>query len=234
MSKELTVNNITFNYPTSGDDPGWGGPATDWATEVTTVLNNVTAPDDILQIAFNVVNAQGDTTDQSGAADIVGLQFNGASVRSATVDYAIYRVSDRSDLSATATAGDPTVITSTSHGLETGNSITVFNSTTTPDIDGTYTVTVIDEDSFSIDVLTTVDGDAPWFSTIKKSEAESGKLYIVYDNVAGFSMGQGDVVGDAGVRLSIDGTGQVQYTSTDAGSLNYVGTMKFSAKTLQQ
>lgn len=158
MSKELTVNNITFNYPTSGDDPGWGGPATDWATEVTTVLNNVTAPDDILQTSFEVVN------DQSVATDVVGMQFNGASVRSAVIDYAIYRISD-----------------SNPSGL-----------------------------------------------------AEAGKLYLVYDDAAGFSFGQGDVVGNAGVNFSITGAGQFQYTSTDAGSLNYAGTMKFSAKSLQQ
>jgi len=88
MPKTLIVNNTPFNYPTSGDEPGWGGDATGWAEEVTKVLNNLVGPDDILETSFNIAN------NQSTVADITGLVFNAGSVRSAVITYAIYRLSD--------------------------------------------------------------------------------------------------------------------------------------------
>lgn len=158
MPKVLIINNTPYNYPTSGDEPGWGGDATGWATGVTEVLNDLLGPNDILETAFNVAN------NQSSASDITGLAFNTASVRSAIVEYSIIRISD-----------------STPNGT-----------------------------------------------------AETGQLHLIYDNLAGWSIGQGGVIGNAGVNFSILSTGQVQYTSTDIGSLNYIGIMKFRAKTLQQ
>jgi len=88
MPKKLTVNNIPFSYPTKGDEPGWGGDATDWSTEVTTVLGSLLAPDDIVQTSFDIANAQ------TASQDVTGLIFNSASARSAVIDYSIYRVSD--------------------------------------------------------------------------------------------------------------------------------------------
>lgn len=87
LSVELIVNSIPFDYPSEGEDPGWGGPATSWAEEVTKVLNNVLGPDDILQTTFNVAN------NQIVVQDITGLLFNAGTVRAATIQYAIYRIS---------------------------------------------------------------------------------------------------------------------------------------------
>lgn len=66
---------------------------------------------------------------------------------------------------------------------------------------------------------------------------ESGTIYITYDNAAGVGnkwlLGQ-QKIGDAGVSFFITDAGQVQYKSTDIGSTNYQGEIKFTAKALSQ
>ncbi len=158
MPKTLIVNNTPYDYPTAGDEPGWGGEATGWATEVTNVLNNLLGPNDILETSFSIAN------NQSTVADVTGLAFNAGSVRSAVVEYSVYRISDSS----------------------------------------------------------------PGGNT------ETGEMHIVYDNSVGWLIGIGGVVGNAGVQFTITSAGQLQYTSTDVGSLNYSGVMKFKAKALSQ
>lgn len=87
MPVTLTVNNIPFEYPANGDSPGWGQPATDWATEVTNVLGDLVGPTDILQTTFTVLN------NQSISQNVLGLSFNTGLVRAAFIDYSIYRTS---------------------------------------------------------------------------------------------------------------------------------------------
>jgi hypothetical protein len=85
MPQNLVVNNNTFAYPIAGDEPGWGEAATGWAVEVTTALQSLEGVNDILQTTFNIAN------NTSVAAEIVGLIFNAAQVRSAIVEYSVYR-----------------------------------------------------------------------------------------------------------------------------------------------
>lgn len=87
MPVTLTVNNIPFEYPIPGDSPGWGEGATDWATEVTTVLNDLLGPNDIIQNTFTVAN------NQTSPANVVGLIFNTGQVRAAIIEYSVYRTS---------------------------------------------------------------------------------------------------------------------------------------------
>lgn len=87
MSIPLVVNNKTFDYPVDGEDAGWGGPATDWAVEVTDVLNTILSPGDILETTFNI----NDNT--SISAPIQGLAFDPSLNRSANITYSIYRTS---------------------------------------------------------------------------------------------------------------------------------------------
>lgn len=65
-------------------------------------------------------------------------------------------------------------------------------------------------------------------------KAETGEFHIVYDDNAGWNFGIGGIIGNSETVFTILPTGQIQYTSSDIGSLNYVGVMKFSAKALQQ
>ncbi len=90
MPIELIVNGVPFEYPIPGDPPGWGQPATDWATEVTFVLNNLKGPNDILQTSFSSPSF---ANNQSLPADIVGLSFNTGQVRAAFIQYSVYRIS---------------------------------------------------------------------------------------------------------------------------------------------
>lgn len=158
MSKTLIVNNTPFEYPTKGDEPGWGGPATDWASEVTDVLSNLLGPDDILETPFNIANGQ------AVPADITALIFNAGSMRSSVVNYSVFR-----------------------------------SSTVNP-----------------------------------SGNTETGEIVVSYDNNEGFSIGIGNIVGNSGVNFSILPSGQIQYTSTDIDPLNYIGVLKFRAKSLQQ
>lgn len=162
MSKTLTVNNTPFEYPTAGEEPGWGSEATAWASEVTDVLDGVLGPDDLLETTVSISNNISTNT------NIVGLVFDTGSVRSAVIEYSVYRVSDSS------TSGN----------------------------------------------------------------AETGIITIVYDNSAAvnekWSMTVGNISGNSGITLSITDAGQFQYQSTDIGSTNYSGTMKFLAKATGQ
>jgi hypothetical protein len=59
-------------------------------------------------------------------------------------------IATKSGSITTNTAGNPTVITSASHGLLSGRVIRIINSNSSPNIDGEYAVTVIDSNKFSI------------------------------------------------------------------------------------
>ncbi len=87
MSTPIIVNNKTFNYPTDGNDPSWGQDASDWAIEVSNVLDTILAPGDILATTFNI------NDDTSVATQIQGLAFDSSLNRSAKIQYSIYRTS---------------------------------------------------------------------------------------------------------------------------------------------
>jgi hypothetical protein len=87
LSRELVVNNQTFDYPTDNQDPGWGQDASDWAAEVTDVLNTILAPGDILQTTFDI------NDNQSSPTSVQGLAFDSSVSRSANITYSIYRTS---------------------------------------------------------------------------------------------------------------------------------------------
>jgi len=87
MPVTLTVNNIPFEYPVSGDSPGWGAGATDWAIEVTDVLGGLVGPNDLIQTTVTIAN------NQTIPRNIVGLSLNTGQVRSAIIEYSVYRTS---------------------------------------------------------------------------------------------------------------------------------------------
>ena len=93
----LTVNNNPYIYPDPGTEPGWGDQATGWAEEVTTVLSNLSGADDILETTFNVAN------NITVAQDVVSLVFNTSTVRSAVIEYSIYRTTTTTELAEKGT-----------------------------------------------------------------------------------------------------------------------------------
>lgn len=60
---------------------------------------------------------------------------------------------------------NPTQITSVGHELETGRFVTISGSDSTPSIDGTYEVTVVDSDNFTINLEVTSPGTSGSFQT---------------------------------------------------------------------
>ncbi len=96
------------------------------------------------------------------------------------------------------TADNPTVITSTGHGLFTGRVISITGSNSTPSINGNYEVTVLSANTFSIDVNVTSPGTAGSWSTlddnfndilacynkiIEKLNADSGLAFTNYMDI---------------------------------------------------
>lgn len=88
MSKQLTIGNKTFLYPTPGTLPeeSWGNEATDWAVEVSDVLSNIQAPNDITLTTVSLAD------NQVTPANIVGLKFSTVAVLSIKVEYIIKRI----------------------------------------------------------------------------------------------------------------------------------------------
>lgn len=162
MPITLIVNNIPYEYPIEGDSPGWGQPATDWATEVTLVLNELLGSSDIIQTPFVINN------NVTSFTDILGLSFNTGLVRAANINYSVYRTS-----------------------------------TANP-----------------------------------SGHSETGVMNIVYDNLAApgskWQMVVYGIAGNSGVTFNITDAGQLQYKSSDIGSLGHSGTMHFRAKALNQ
>ena len=86
------------------------------------------------------------------------------------------------DTAGTANANLGTVtITSASHGLANGAEVVIFNSTTTPSIDGTYTISNATVNTFDIAASTTVAGNVNFATTALDSDNQ------VQPNVVFFS-----------------------------------------------
>jgi hypothetical protein len=108
-----------------------------------------------------------------------------------------YQVDNVDPLSGSITdisVANPTVITSASHGLFSGDTIVISGSDSTPVVDGDYTVTVLDEDTFTVEVDVTVAGASGSWSKTANCVVVSSVLLpshftdvILYDIVGGIS-----------------------------------------------
>lgn len=93
-------------------------------------------------------------------------------------------------ISAISVAADA-VITSNAHGLSSGDKVLITGSDSTPSIDGSYIVSVISANSFSIDFTTTISGSTgSWSKVIAVKQItlnkfpENFSLDSLYDIVA--------------------------------------------------
>lgn len=87
------------------------------------------------------------------------------------------------------TQANPTVVTAAAHGFETGDTVTIAGSNSTPTIDGDRVVTVIDANSFSVPVNVTVAGTAGT-ATFKndaggRAAGAERRYYVLVDAPAG-------------------------------------------------
>jgi len=97
MTVALTIAGVTYNYPVQTDEL-WATDATDWAVAVTNELNELIVDGDIGPNTLVIVNNDGLTH------DVDGLAFSTANIRSAVVEYYVYR-SYNSGASEVAEAG---------------------------------------------------------------------------------------------------------------------------------
>lgn len=94
-------------------------------------------------------------------------------------DYSALVAQHTGSISAISVA-DPTVITSTAHGLITGRFVQLSSTNSAPTIDGQYSVTVIDANNFSVDENILVAGTAGAFVTLNDSFQD---LLTVYNTI---------------------------------------------------
>lgn len=125
MAKDLTVGSDTFEYPTQGDDAGWGEGATDWAEKVTEVLSSFNAVNDIPLTSALIAN------NITTPTNVNGMLFNTASVLSFTITY----IAVRQD------TGFSTIVQyGTLEGVSDGSNWTISD-TYTGDANLTFTIT---------------------------------------------------------------------------------------------
>lgn len=86
MSVNLTVNGVTYAYPTNNDEL-WGVQATNWAVAVTSALATATSQGDLSPTTLVTIQ-----NNQPTPTNVTGLLFDKAIVRSAEIEYYVYRV----------------------------------------------------------------------------------------------------------------------------------------------
>lgn len=85
MSKSVTISGTTYTLATQGTNPPWGKDLSDLIEALVTVVGTLSGTGDILTTNFTVAN------NQSSAANVTGLSFDTGTIRSAIVQYSIYR-----------------------------------------------------------------------------------------------------------------------------------------------
>lgn len=88
-----------------------------------------------------------------------------------------------SDSGVTVNVGNPAIINSVSHNLQTGRIVTISNSTTTPLLAGDYVITKIDDDNFSIDVNVTSGGTCDWVANVTRSIEHQGMFNTIVNKL---------------------------------------------------
>lgn len=85
MSVALTVNGITYNFPSNNDEL-WGNDATGWAQAINSVINNLVVDGDIGPTTLVSV-----TNNQVAPTNVNNLAFDASVIRAAFVQYYVYR-----------------------------------------------------------------------------------------------------------------------------------------------
>lgn len=95
MPKKLIVGNEEFEFPLSGQSPGYASEITDWAEAVTDALTNVQKPNDILTTTAAINN------NVSTPTNIPGFSFSTAEVIAIDCRYFIKRTTTSPNFTVT-------------------------------------------------------------------------------------------------------------------------------------
>lgn len=223
--KDVTVGNESYQLPLAGASASWGEELSDLIDALVNAINIVQGPQDIQETAATILNT-------SGLKDITGLAFNTSTLRSAEISYNLSRKTTKAISAIPTGTGVIQIDCSDVHDLFTGDSITIASSNSTPSIDGVYTVTKVDANSFTIDIGATNVTVAGTSGDFDVELVESGVWQLNYGQ-QGFAMTLSGVdVGNAQVLLDITSSGQAQYNPTVLEGTGHVGLIKFVAKAL--
>lgn len=86
MSKTLTIQGESFEFPEQNDSPGWGASVTAWAEAVNNAIQAVAGPGDILLTVASL------TDGQAVAAPINNFIFDTTNTRAAIAELYIHRL----------------------------------------------------------------------------------------------------------------------------------------------
>jgi hypothetical protein len=96
------------------------------------------------------------------------LESRGASVQQVTSLFEEDTITPASGSITAVSLGSPTFITSPSHGLSSGQTISISGSNSTPSIDGVYEITYIDPNTFTIPVAVSIAGTSGGWILMRK------------------------------------------------------------------
>jgi hypothetical protein len=85
MPVALVVQGVTYQYPVTADE-SWSNEATDWSVAITSVINSLIVDGDLGPTVLVTI-----ANNQSSAANVTSLAFDSATIRSAQVQYYVYR-----------------------------------------------------------------------------------------------------------------------------------------------
>lgn len=106
--------------------------------------------------------------------NILVSEDRGAAIDNITTVYEVDNVNPKSGAITAISVNNPTQITSLNHGLENGARIVITGSNSTPSINGSYLVSVIDSNTFSIPVNVTIAGTSAFW----EKQVECKKLTV--------------------------------------------------------
>lgn len=107
------------------------------------------------------------------------------------------------------TVANPTVVTSAGHGLTTGDSILIVNSNSSPTIDGTRTVTVVDENTFTVAVNVTTAGTFGEWMSAQEQTIISDEGFTPANLKTDWELNGGKHTGFMFKKQTIDGSNRV-------------------------
>lgn len=93
MSIQVTIQGTTYTLNQQSDNAPWGEQLSDLLQTIVDVANNSVGPNDILTTSFSIAN------NVSSATNVNGLNFDPSQVRSAIINYSLYRHTNSNELS---------------------------------------------------------------------------------------------------------------------------------------
>lgn len=119
--------------------------------------------------------------------------------------------------------GTSVIITSTAHGLQTGRYINIANNTSTPSLNGNWTVTVIDANTFTINtVVTTAVIDGTWITLNDSFPDIQGSYNLIIENL------NSDTVVNYSNYLPVTTSTEFEAIVTDVDTLNKIVTLNYA------